>query len=291
MSLISILISLAIESYWEQIDKLRRYDWFETYCNWMMQKLEGQQVLYDSPASVVLVLAPLVFAVWLVGAMLGGVLALFSFVFGIAVLLFCLGPRALSRDVQAYLDAAEAGDHELAKQYAIEILGRPLDEQPQQLAESVKEAILVHANDRLIAVMFWFALLGPVGAVMFRASTLLRDETVLVSDKFSRSVHDLFWVMNWLPARLCIIGYALAGNFIDTVSYWRSLNDFWTRDSDDLLVASGIGALRQDMRSDMAEGDNEIFIHGVAHAMSLIKRTIIVFITMLALMTLAGWMI
>ena len=125
MSLISILISLAIESYWEQVDRLRRYDWFETYSHWMMDKLHNQP-FYNSPAGVVLVLLPLVFAVWLVGAMLGGVLGLFSFVFGIAVLLFCLGPRTLARDVQAYLDAAEAGDHEQAKQYAIEILGRPV---------------------------------------------------------------------------------------------------------------------------------------------------------------------
>lgn len=290
MSLISILISLAIESYWEQIDKLRRYDWFETYTKWLMEKLEGQAP-YDSPVGVVLVLAPLIFAVWLADAMLGGVWSLFSFVFGIAVLLFCLGPRSLSRDVQAYLDAAEAGDHERAKQYAIEILGRPVDAQPQHLAESVKYAILIHANDRIIAIMFWFALLGPVGAVMFRASTLLKDETVLVPDKFSHSVHDLFWVMNWLPTRLSIIGYALAGNFIDTVSYWRSLNDFWTRDSDDLLVASGTGALRQDVRADMEHPDDQVFIHSVAHAISLIKRTIIVFITLLALMTLAGWLI
>ncbi len=290
MSLISILISLAIESYWDQIDKLRRYDWFETYCNWMMTRLEGQP-LYESPVGVVMVLAPLVFAVWLVDAMLGGVLSLFSFLFGIVVLLFCFGPRTLSRDVQAYYDAAETGDHERAKQYAFEILGRPVDEQPQQLAESVKHAILVHANDRLIAIMFWFALLGPVGAVMFRASTLLKDETVLVPDKFTHSVHDLFWVMNWIPARLCIIGYALAGNFIDTVSYWRSINDFWSRDSDDLLVTSGNGALRQDVRIDMAEGESDLFIHSVAHAMSLVKRTVIVFLALLAIMTLAGWLI
>lgn len=290
MSLISILISLAIESYWEQTDKLRRYDWFEAYTAWMMEKLHGQP-FYDSPAGVVLVIAPLVFLVWLVDAMLGGVLTLFSFVFGIAVLLFCLGPRTLSRDVQAYLDAAEAGDHERAKQFAHEILGRPVDEKPQQLAEVIKETILVQANDRLIAVMFWFTLLGPVGAVMFRASAFLKDQTILVPDKFTQSVHDLFWVMNWLPARLCIIGYALAGNFIDTVSYWRSLKDFWTRDSSELLVASGVGALRQDMRSDLAETGEEFFFHGVAHAMSLIKRTIIVIITLLAVMTLAGWLI
>ena len=290
MSLISILISLAIESYWEQIDKLRRYDWFETYTKWIMAKLEGQP-FYDSPLGVVLVIAPLLLAVWLVSTMLGGVLALLSFLFGIVVLLFCLGPRTLSRDAQAYLDAAQAGEHETARQYAEYILGRPVDEQPQQLAESVKEALLVQANDRLIAVIFWFALLGPVGAVLFRASTLIKEETVLMPDKFSHSVHDLYWVMNWIPARLCIIGYALAGNFIDTVSYWRSLKDFWTRDSSDLLVASGVGALRQDVRLDMEDDDSELFIHSVGHTISLVKRTVIVFISLLALMTLAGWTI
>ncbi len=290
MSLISILISLGIESYWDQVDRLRRYDWFENYSHWMTEKLHGQP-FYHSPAGVLLLIAPLVLAVWLVNAMLGGVLSLFSFVFGVIVLLYCLGPRTLARDVQAYLDAAEAGDHEQAKQFAQEILGRPVDEKPQQLAEAVKEAILVQANDRLIAVMFWFALLGPVGAVMFRASALLKEQSLLVPDKFSQSANDLFWIMNWIPARLCIIGYALAGNFIDTVSYWRSLNDFWRRDSSDLLVASGVGALRQDVRSDLADADDEVFIHGVAHTMSLIKRTIIVFITVLALMTLTGWLI
>lgn len=290
MSLISILISLAIESYWDQVDKLRRYDWFDSYRNWITEKLEGQ-TLYESPFGVLLVLIPLVFIVWLVDAMLGGVLSLFSFLFGIVVLLFCLGPNTLSREVQAYLDAAESGEHEKAKQHAIEILRRPVDEQPQQLASAVKDAILIQANDRLVAVLFWFAVLGPVGAVMFRASTLLKEETVLVPDKFSHSVHDLFWVMNWIPARLCIIGYALAGNFIDTVSYWRSINDFWIRDSEDLLVTSGNGALRQDVRIDVAEGDSNTVIHTVAHAMSLVKRTVIVFLALLAIMTLAGWMI
>ena len=290
MSLISILISLVVESYWDQIDKLRRYSWFDTYSQWMMEKLEGQP-LYDSPVGVVLVLAPLVLAVWLVDAMLGGVLSLFSFLFGIVVLLFCLGPRTLSRDVHNYLDAAEAGDQELAREYAVHILGRPADEQPKQLADCVKKAILVQANDRIIAVMFWFAILGPVGAVMFRAGSLLKDESVMVSDKFSQSVNDLFWVMNWIPTRLSIVGYALAGNFIDTLSYWRSLNDFWTRDSHELLIASGTGALRQDIREDREHQDEKIFIHGAAHALSLVKRTIIVFITLLALLTLAGWLI
>lgn len=156
----------------------------------------------------------------------------------------------------------------------------------------VKEAILIQSNDRLIGVMFWFALLGPVGAVLYRVSNLLKEKTAFEAGGFASAAQDLFWVMNWLPTRISIIGYALAGNFIDTVSYWRSISDFWIRESTDLLVASGLGALRQDLRADIDEHiTDEYFTLGVAHALSLVKRTIVVFLTILALMTLTGWML
>ncbi|MDH5180288.1 MAG: regulatory signaling modulator protein AmpE [Gammaproteobacteria bacterium] len=287
MSLISILISLAIESYWDKVDSLRQYDWFESYRNWISEKLAGQTFL-ETPFGVLAVVLPPVLLVWLVDSMFGGVLWLFSFLIGIVVLVYCIGPRSLVRDVQAYLDAVEAGDHTAARQHAAGILNRPVDEKEKELAQIVKEAILVQANDRLIGVLFWFALLGPVGAVLYRTSVLLKDQTAFEAGGFASAAQDLYWVMNWLPTRISILGYALAGNFIDTTSYWDSITDFWTRDSTDLLIASGIGALRQDLRADVTEHSDEYFNLGVSHALALIKRTVIVFITLLALMTLTG---
>ncbi len=290
MSLISILISLAIESYWDKVDSLRQYDWFDNYCNWMSGKLAGQPFM-ETPFGVLAVVMPIVLAVWLVDYMLGGVLWLFGFVIGIVVLVYCIGPRSLARDVQTYLEAVEAGDHAAARQYAAGILDRPVDEKEKELAQAVKEAILVQANDRLIGVLFWFALLGPVGAVLYRVSTLLKEQTAFEAGGFASAAQDLFWVMNWLPTRFCIIGYALAGNFIDTISYWRSISDFWTRESTDLLIASGVGALRQDMRADIEQHTDEYFALGVSHALALVKRTVVVFVTLLALMTLTGWLL
>lgn len=290
MSLISILISLAIESYWDKVDSLRQYDWFENYCNWMSEKLAGQSFT-ESPFGVLAVVMPLVLSVWLVDNMLGGVLWLFGFAIGIVVLVYCIGPRSLVRDVQAYLEAAESGDHDAARQYAASILDRPVDEKEKELAQTVKETILIQANDRLIGVMFWFAVLGPVGAVLYRVSTLLKEQTSFEAGGFATAAQDLYWVMNWLPTRICIIGYALAGNFIDTISYWRSISDFWVRDSSELLIASGMGALRQDLRTDSEPDADEYFTLGVSHALSLVKRTVVVFITLLALMTLTGWLL
>lgn len=291
MSLLSILISLAIESYWDKVDSLRSFDWFDAYCNWMSDKLTGQSFM-DSPVGVLAVTSPLVLLVWLISFLLGDSLWILGGVFGIVVLLYCLGPRSLPRDVQAYLDAAEAGDHGAASQYAVNILGRSVDEKEKELAQAVKEAVLVQANDRLIGVLFWFAVLGPVGAVLYKVSTLLKEQTVFEAGDFASAAQDLCWVMNWLPARICILGYALAGNFIDTISYWRSVKDFWVRESGDLLIASGVGALRQDLRAEVDDHlSDDYFTLGVNHALSLVKRTVVVFVTLLALMTLTGWIL
>ncbi|MDH5407062.1 MAG: regulatory signaling modulator protein AmpE [Gammaproteobacteria bacterium] len=290
MSLISVLISLAIESYWNKLDALRQYDWFESYSNWMNEKF-SQIVFMESTIGVILVIAPVCAAVWLLESMFGGVLWLFGFAFGIAVLLYCLGPRSLATDAQAYLDAAEAGDHDLAKQHAESILGYETEEQEKKLADTVKKELLVQANDRLIGILFWFVLLGPVGAVLYRLSILLKQQTTFEAGEFAEASRNLYWIMNWLPARLCVVGYALAGNFIDTMSYWNSLSDFWLKDSEELLVTSGCGSLRQDLRADIQSNTEEFFINGVAHAISLIKRAVVVFLAILALMTLTGWVL
>jgi len=290
MSLISILICLAAESYWEKVDHFRQYDRFDDYYTWVLDKLEGQS-FRDTAVGVLLTIMPLVLLVLLLESLLGGLASLLGFLFGLVVLLYTLGPRSLVRDVNAYLEAAEVGDHDTAKQQAGLILQRQVTEKPDELAQRVKEAILVQTNDRLVAVMFWFALLGPVGAVLFRLTSMLHERVAGESSGYARAAHDLFWIMNWIPARLCILGYALAGNFIDTVSHWRGMSDFWACESEALLLKSGLGSLRQDLREDddiAPQGDVILSVH---HAMALMKRTIIVLLTVLALMTLAGWLL
>jgi len=290
MSLISILICLVAESYWERVDHFRQYDRFDNYYTWVLDKLEGKS-FRDSAIGVLLTVLPPVLLILIVESLLGGLASLLGFVFGIVVLLYTLGPRSLVRDVHAYLEAAEAGDHTTAKQHASLILQRKVDEKPNELAQLVKEAILVQTNDRLVGVMFWFVLLGPVGAVLFRLTSMLHERVAGEASDYARAGHDLFWILNWIPARLCILGFALAGNFIDTVSYWNGMRDFWASESEELLLKSGMGSLRQDLRGLAEPPPYEDFTLSVNHAMALMKRTIIVLLTVLALMTLTGWLL
>ena len=290
MSLITILISLAIESFWQRIDDFRPFSWCEQACQWTYQKLADSS-WREGPAGVLAVIAPMVLGVGLVNAMLMGVWSGFGFIFAIIVVLYSLGPRGLARSIQAYLDAAEQGDHDSANQYASEVLGRQVDETPEQLTQYMKEAILVQANERLIGVLFWFVLLGPMGAVLFRASVLLKQQYEMDTSGFARSSRQLYHILFWIPARLCVLGYALAGSFIDTMSNWDGLSDFWQRESSELLIISGTGALRQEMREENEENALQFLLLGVTHTLALIKRTLIVLIVILALLTLAGWLV
>ena len=290
MSLISILICLAAESYWERVDHFRQYDRFDNYYTWVLDKLEGKP-FRDNAIGVLLTVIPLVLLVLIVESLLSGLTGLLGFLFGIVVLLYTLGPRSLVRDVHAYLEAAEAGDHTTAKKRASLILQRKVDEKPHELAQLVKEAILIQTNNRLVAVMFWFVLLGPVGAVLFRLTSMLHERVAGEASGYASAVRDLFWILNWIPARLCILGFALAGNFIDTVSYWNGMRDFWASESEELLLKSGMGSLRQDLHAYAESAPYEDVTLGVNHAMALMKRTIIVLLTVLALMTLTGWLL
>ena len=291
MSLLSVIFALIAESFISRLSELRRFDFFFRYVSWLRAKLPTFS-FQNGSVSLVIVIAGILFAVWLVSAMLGNVLGLLGFLFGIAVLIFTIGPRDLEEDVQNINTAFENKDFEAANFYACQLSNRDISEPPLQLAQTIKEDILLQANIRMLGVFFWFILLGPVGAVLFRLSCLLKENQQSENDDFANASRDLYQIVNWLPARICVLSYAVAGNFVDTMSYWNGLSDLWLRESEEFIVVSGIGALRYEQRIDRDdhEGD-ELDITAIQHTLSLVKRAVIVWVVLLGLLTVTGWLV
>jgi len=287
MSLFSILIALVIETYYQQIEEWRRYDWFGRYHDWMTGKLANME-LADGPVGLVINLLGVLFAVWLADAALDGIAgigALLSFVFSIAVLLYCIGPRDLDSQVKQYIDAVERGDTEAANFYASEIYGRAIVAPPEEVDQITRAAILTAINSRVISVIFWFTLLGPVGAMMYRLSEILKTQYHGNASGFAQSTQRLYDILIWIPARICVFSFALAGNFIDTFSRWQSMGDFIEKDSEQLIIESGLGAIQRDIGQ--ADSDSKSDVQAV---LALAKRALIVYIALLAIFTIAGWL-
>lgn len=290
MSLLSVIFALIAENFISSLAELRRFDFVFRYVTALRAKLPTFS-FQNGSVTLVILFAGVLFAVWLISAMLGNVLGLFGFIFGIAVLIFMIGPRDLDEDVQKIITAFENKDYEAANLYACQLSGSNLAEPPMQLAQTVKEEILLQANCRMLGVFFWFVLLGPVGAVLFRFSCLLKENQKDETDDFADASRELYEIIVWLPARICVLSYAIAGNFVDTMSYWNGISDLWLRKSEEFIVASGVGALRYDERIERDEhGEEEPDTAGIQHALSLVKRAVIVWVVLLGLLTVTGWL-
>ena len=291
MSLLSVIFALIAEVFISKLSELRRFDFFYRYVGWLRSKLPAFS-FQNGTVSLVIVLAGVLFTVWLISAMLGNVLGLLGFLFGIAVLIFTIGPRDLEEDVKNINIAFENKDYEGANFHASQFANRTITESPMQLAQTVREEILLQANIRMLGVFFWFIVLGPVGAVLFRISCLLKQSQKDENDDFAEASRELYKIVNWLPARICVLSYAVAGNFVDTMSYWHGLSDLWLRDSEEFIIVSGVGALRYEQRIDRDDHeDDEPDISGIQHSLSLVKRAVIVWVVLLGLLTVTGWLV
>jgi membrane protein required for beta-lactamase induction len=284
MNLISILIALAVETFYRPIQELRRFNWFYRYSDTLCKRLEGQS-WRDGPVGIILVVGSLVFGVWLLDAMLAGVAAVFSFLFGLAVLIYTLGPRDLAGEVKEFSEAVERGDYEAGEIIATRIVGYDISGSPIEATRHVMEGILVQANVRMFGILLWFMLLGPVGAVLFRLSCELKNYSTDNESGYAAAARDLYRIMIWLPTHLVVLGFALAGSFVDTVSLWKSYTEIWKTDSEALLIESGIGAISHEPHDEEGTPDLE----GVHQIMALVKRTLLVWLAALALLTLTGW--
>ncbi|GIX21991.1 MAG: membrane protein [Gammaproteobacteria bacterium] len=207
----------------------------------------------------------------------------------LGVLAACLGPEAFNVRVDAFLAAAERGDEAAARRAAAALLG---DEAPAGLlrqAQAVAAALLYEGHVRLFAVLFWFFLLGPAGALLYR----LASDTARRGHGLPAALHAhlrrLFAWLDAVPAHLFALGFFLAGSFDDAWHAWRRV---WATElglaerNRTLVVVTGCGALRHDLGRDL--DDHGEALRWVRAARALVLRAVVVWVGVAALMTLSG---
>lgn len=281
MSFLAILIGIFVERFLGSLEEWRRFDWFDFLDRQILTLLPEHPPWRGTLGMLILLALPLVL-VMAVGGLLSGLWVGFGFLFALAVLLYCIGPRDLEAEVEAYLDARERGDEESACWHAASLLGEEVPEDPAALSRAMVEAVLVEAHERLLGVVFWFALLGPAGALLYRLAVRLRRRYRSEEGEYAEAIAQLHHLLAWIPARLCALGYALSGSFVHAMQRWRGEADTASEPNRGVLLSAGLGALQLEAE---AAGDDA----PIREALSLAKRTVFIWIAFLAVMTLAGW--
>jgi len=280
MALITIIISLMLDHAFRHLHRWRDLSWFERYT----RKVCGFVKTDSGWVKLTLVLAIPLLALALAQFVLLNVLwGVLYFVLSIPVLFYCLGPDCLINDIDAYLDARSLGDDDEALHYAGILTGRSASAAPDQQTTDVTRAIFSVTNERVFSVLFWFVLLGPLGAALYHLTTSLSKQ-----DDEEPSLRDAALLvhagMAWAPARLLAIGYALTGHFDGAVHAYRSRphEDNIALANYDVLISTGLGALHGQESTDE--------ISCIRSARGLVTRSILIWIAVLALLTLGGWL-
>jgi len=138
------------------------------------------------------------------------------------------------------------------------------------ISDISREAIrlaLVAAQRHVFGVIFWFVILpGPMGAVLYRLSAEARrvwadshaahttnaadslaaqPQTAEHFSAFGEIALKTFAWIDWFPARVTAIVFAIVGNFEDAILMWRAKSGFapHANDTERVLLSAGAGAM------------------------------------------------
>lgn len=190
------------------------------------------------------VLPPTLLAAWLAHALPEPA----RWPFEVLVLYLAIGARSLTQHAEAVRLPLERGDLDEARTRVGYMVSRDtakLDE--TAIARASVESVLENGNDAVFGALFWFAVLGAPGAVLFRLANTLdamwgyRTPRFLHFGWAAARLDDL---LNYLPARLTALTYCLLGNLRRGLACWRVQAPLWYSPNAGPVMAAGAGALQ-----------------------------------------------
>ena len=300
-----VLVALGVELRLGDFDRYRNLAWFEHYTTWLESRLTGYAFWNGAGGLLLTLSVPLL----LLGALVylaGEVHFLLAFLLSLLVLIYSFGP-ALNSLVNRYADALSSGDYDAGREVLDQILyGDAAGEGTDP--DRVISSIMLRAHEYLFAVVFWFVLLGAVGALLYCLVLNLAARYGQADSGYAGAIRDLHNILMWPSARLLALGFALGGSLVSALESWRTVAGNTLDISREVIAVSGFGALHYDPASrvdigagvaadaqadadakEVADADKEVFIGRIRETLALINRTLIVWLIVLGLMTIAGW--
>lgn len=165
----------------------------------------------------------------------------------VLLLYLAIGLRSLGEHAQPVAQALQVGDLPQARHRVSYMVSRQTAElDATAVAAATTESVLENGSDAVFAALFWFAVLGAPGVVLYRLANTLDAMWGYRNDRFHRfgwAAARLDDLLNWLPARLVALTYALLGNTRQAWSCWRRQAPQWDSPNAGPVMAAGAGAL------------------------------------------------
>lgn len=291
LTLLAVLLALACAYALPDLRRLRDFSWLKV---WSSRWPGADDGVSGTRLPLVLLPLALLLLCGLIQFALDQVLfGLPAFAFAVVILFYCWGPRDLDADVEAVLKAPDSERREAAAQAL-----RPDPATTTLALESAPlvEATFASALSRWFGVLFWFVILGPAGALAYRAVQLLARHVAFADSIDARQqalLERTARVLDWAPAHLIALSLALVSEFDAVIKTWRDYHaahgqGYFTLDLGFLgaLARAGIDADVIDDDGGVADIGNPLL--ELADARTVLRRILVVWLAVIALIALVG---
>ena len=318
MTFFSILFALIAEQYrpvtanhWINRLNARWLDWVATEFSGKGE--EGASPVGARMACLVAFVLPtfLVFVIYVAFMITFPVL---GFLWNIAIAYLFFGFRQFSHSFTLVHEAIQNHDLPAARLALGEWYGPELDISDLSETEVISLALeraIIGSHHHVFGVLFWFLMpIGPAGVVLYRLADIASQRWSVRSDlNLGESARHFFYVLDWVPARITAIGFAIVGNFEGAVYAWRNLSQKWTDSVSAVILAAGSGALGVRLGEPLSEPDSdealrmaeagEPVVYEIGHeptertmrsAIGLVWRLVIAWMVLLLMLTTALWL-
>ncbi len=166
----------------------------------------------------------------------------------VLLLYLAIGRKSLAQHARAVARVLRQGDIAEARRRVAMMISRETGKMDETaVSRAAIESVLENGSDAIFAALFWFLLLGAPGVVLYRLSNTLDAMWGYRTPRY----RDFGWAaarlddaLNWIPARLTALAYALVGNTRLAWRCWRTQANQWEGENPGAVIATGAGALQ-----------------------------------------------
>jgi len=288
MTIIAVLLAFGLCHFIRELSRMRNHQWLKAWIERANDLFSNLPAWNDLTGFVLILFIPLLalgLANQLVFAAFGN---LGLFLLAIAVLVYSFGPRDLDTQVAGII---RSPDEEAQDEALAELLGGDVPDDMEQCRAKTVDTVFSEALHRWFGIIFWFAMLGIVGALLYRMVDWLACE----KSGLSKAQKSLFirtrQILDWPAAQLMTLSLAIATDFDSVFVAWKRYHDEQGHGlfegNNGFLLASAqqivlSGHAAQDGYADQLGGR----LTTLKQSMDLVWRVLGVWMTVLALLLL-----
>jgi AmpE protein len=289
--LIAVLVAIVAGHVVPDLARLRDYSWFASWLRTAAERTGASRVWQGGAGIFISVGVPAALVALLQWFVTDSLYGLAELALGAVVLFYCLGPRDLDLDVAAIVGAPDADRRNAALQaLPVEPPDPPLTLTGTVLVDQVFKAALV----RWFGVLFWFIVLGPFGAVLYRLTQLARTNAfgAALPPEHRAALDQLQRVLDWPAAHLMTLALAVAADFDAVASAWRDFHAargrWFVADIGFLLAAGRASVEIEEELDEHYDVGGRNALAELQQAMALSWRILVVWLVVFSLLVLAG---